>query len=513
MSSGESHQRPPRHQRTTQARRTLGGTLYGATRRAAGSMDRWLRRVSVAPANPHLAPPEEPPISADLLDLLRHFGVALIASGETTGRVQELLDELAHRYDADDVHFFVLPTGVFVRVQDSRGSAVDLLEADPGTLRLDQIAALYRLLDEIRSELPPPAEATDRLEKILRSPQPTPVWRLLLGNVVLTVGLGLMLNPTSTALLGYIVLGLTMQLLIMAAVRFRLLSTALPVVAGTVVTLLSFGFPNALGGGNPSQLLVPSVAALLPGATLTNGSIELATGSMIAGASRTIYGLNQLILLAFGVLVGLQLLGTIPPISPHAGHGLGWWTPLLGVLLIGLGYSWRSSAPKNSLIWLLIVLYAAFCGQKLGIQLGGSLLGSFLGGMVAVPVAYLVQRNRNAPPTQVVFLPAFWMLVPGGMSLSGVSELVTKNDPNGMHILVNAVLTVLAIALGVLVGSGLAASTRKPRLEDMVEGWLGPDTGKHAAANLVEPPPPAADDESQRTTGSSEPGSPSQSSQ
>ncbi|MGW2662546.1 threonine/serine ThrE exporter family protein [Nocardia tengchongensis] len=471
--------------------------LYGVTRKAAGSVDRWLRRVSADPSAPadQAPPPVEPPISADLLDLLRHMGVALIRSGETTTMVQDILDDLAHRYDATEVHFFVLPTGVFVRVQDSRGSAVDLLEADSDTLRLDQISALYKLIDRIKREVPPPAEVTAELAEILTSPQPTPVWRLLVGNVVLTIGLGLMLNPTSTALLGYIVLGLTVQLLIMGADRFRLMSTALPVLAGAVVTLLSFGFPNALGGGNPSQLLVPSVSSLLPGAMLTNGSIELATGSMIAGASRTIYSFNKLMLLAFGVLAGLQLLGDrATTIAPHAGHGLGWWTPLLGVLLIGLGHSWRASAPPKSLPWLLVVLYAAFAGQQVGTHLGGGLLGSFLGGMIAVPVAYLVQRARNAPPTQAVFLPAFWMLVPGGMGLSGVSELVTKNDPNSLHILVTAVLTVLAIALGVLVGSGLVASTRQPRLEGMVEEWLGPG-------------------ENQRTTGSSEPGSASQSSQ
>ncbi|MFE3191404.1 threonine/serine exporter ThrE family protein [Nocardia sp. NPDC059240] len=481
--------------------------LYGATRKAAGSMDRWLRRVSADTAAPPEEAPEpvEPPVSQDLLDLLRHLGVALIRSGETTTRVQDILDDLARRYDVDEVHFFVLPTGVFVRVQDSRGSAVDLLEADSDTLRLDQIAALYRLIDDIKTHVPPPAEATAQLARILTSPQPTPVWRLLLGNVVLTVGLGLMLNPTSNALLGYIVLGLVVQLLLMAADRFRLLSTGLPVVAGALVTLLSFGFPNALGGGNPSQLLIPSVSSLLPGAALTNGSIELATGSMVAGASRTIYGFNKLLLLAFGILIGLQLLGTLPSAKPAHGGGLGWWTPVLGVLLIGLGHSWRASAPKKSLGWLLIVLYAAFCGQQLGQQLhGGGLLGSFLGGMIAVPVAYLVQRSNDAPPTQVVFLPAFWMLVPGGMGLTGVSELVTKNDPNGLHVIVNAVLTILAIAMGVLVGSGLVSSTRRPRLENMVEDWLGPDTGRHAAGGAPE---------TQRTTGSSEPGSASQSSQ
>ncbi|WP_405134197.1 threonine/serine exporter ThrE family protein [Nocardia sp. NBC_01388] len=482
MNPTEPEHHQPQH-RLAPAPRPMSGRLYGATRRAAGSMDRWLRRVSASPldlAAEDAPQPVEPPVSADLLDLLRHLGVALISSGETTNQVQRILDDMARRYDADEVHFFVLPTGIFVRVHDSRGTAVDLLEANGDTLRLDQIAALYKLIDEIKRTVPPPAHATLELAKILDSPPPTAVWLMLLGNVVLTTGLGLMLNPTANALPGYIVIGLVVQLLIMLADRMPLLSLGLPVVAGASVTLLAFGFPHAIGGGNPQQLLVPGVSSLLPGATLTNGSIELATGSMVAGASRTIYGLNKLILLAFGVLIGLQVLGPNPSLVPETMHQLGWWAPFLGVLLIGLGHSWRASAPPKSLPWLLVVLYAAFLAQKLGVQIGGGLLGSFLGGMVAVPAAYLVQRNRNAPPTQVAFLPAFWMLVPGGIGLTGVSELVTQSNANGLHVLVTTTLTVLAIAMGVLVGSGLATK-RPPQISPMVEQFLGPDTGKHSA--------------------------------
>lgn len=460
--------------------------MSAVVRDAAGSMDRWmLRRAAArnaAPAPEAAPPPEEPPVSADLLDLLRHLGVALISSGETTNQVQKILDDMARRYDATEVHFFVLPTGVFVRVQDARGSAVDLLEAGVDTLRLDQIAALYRVIDEIKHKLPPPAEATDRLERILDSPPPTALWLKLLGNVVLTIGLGLMLNPGAPALLGYVVIGLVVQLLIILADRMPLLSTGLPVVAGCAVTALAFGFPHALGGGHPSQLLVPGVAGLLPGAALTNGSIELATGSMVAGASRTIYGMNKLLLLAFGILIGLQLLGPQPPESNTVAYQLGWWAPLLGVLLIGLGYSWRSSAPPTSIPWLLTVLYAAWAAQKVGVVLGGGLLGSFLGGLVAVPAAYLVQRNKNAPPTQVAFLPAFWMLVPGGIGLTGISQLIAENDPNGLHVLVTTTLTVVAIALGVLVGSGVSRK-RPPQIAPMLEQWLPPVAGEDMAAS------------------------------
>ncbi|MEV6770762.1 threonine/serine exporter family protein [Nocardia sp. NPDC051030] len=484
----------PRHSRP-QARRAVadvpvGKRITGAARRASGVFDDWLVRRVAGRSGAHELhdppPPEEPPVSADLLNLLRLLGVMLISSGETTDRVQQILDDTAHRYGAGEVQFFVLPTGVFVRVEDSRGSAVDLQSAPNETLRLDQIAALYQLLDTMKRDLPPPTEVTGKLAEILASDRPTPVWLMLVGNIVLTVGLGLMLNPTVHALAGYAVLGLVVQLLILLADRFTLLSLALPVTAGAVVTLLAFGFPHALGGGQPSQLLIPAVAGLLPGATLTNGAIELSTGSMVAGSARTISGLNKLLLLAFGIYIGLQVLGPRPPDSA-AIAALGWWAPILGVLLIGIGHSWRSSAPPKSLLWLLLVLYVTFAAQRLGIQIGGPLLGAFLGGLVAVPTAYLVQRNRNAPPTQVAFLPAFWMLVPGGMGLTAISDLVTNAGVNGLQVLINVLLSVLAIALGVLVGSGLI-NTKQPGRAPMLDRLLPPPA--HLPAVHV----PSADD-------------------
>ena len=43
---------------------------------------------------------------------------------------------------------------------------------------------------------------------------------------------------------------------------------------------------------------------LLPGAALTLATIELATGSMISGSARLVYGLERLLLLTFGIRSG-----------------------------------------------------------------------------------------------------------------------------------------------------------------------------------------------------------------
>ncbi|MFD6398583.1 threonine/serine exporter ThrE family protein [Nocardia sp. NPDC060249] len=415
--------------------------------------------------------PVDPPVPADLLNLLCRIGVALVGAGETSARVQVILDKLSRRYGTGNIHFMVLPTAVFVRVRTDESSAIDMLDARVGTLPLDQIDGLYRLIDQIEQDAPPPSRASRDLDEILTQKPGSPPWLILLGQVVLTVGIGMMLNPGARALVGYVVLGLVVGVLTQLADRVRLLSMALPVVASAVVAVLAYGFPGALAGGQPQQLLIPAVATLLPGAMLTNGTIELATGSMVAGASRVVYGINMLFLLALGSYVGISVLGPLsdPPVSSAQ---LGWWAPILGVLLIGYGHSWRSSAPQNTVGWLLLVLYVTYAAQVLGKHVSGPLTGTFLGGLVAVNAAYLIQSRKHAPPTQVAFLPAFWMLVPGGISLTGISDLVTHSlsgvSTGGLEVLVSALLSVMSIALGVMVGSGLATA-HTPRVSTIID--------------------------------------------
>jgi uncharacterized membrane protein YjjB (DUF3815 family) len=217
-------------------------------------------------------------------------------------------------------------------------------------------------------------------------------------------------------------------------------------------------------GGDPSQLLIPPLITFLPGAALTVGTIELATNAVLAGAARLVHSFYVLFMLAFGILVGAQLTGS--EVAGTASQPLGFWAPVVGVALLGIGLFIDWSGPANSLPWLLVALYVVWLVQFAGNHSGSNLLGAFLGGCVLAPVGYLVQQRKNGPPAQVTFLPAFWLLVPGATSLAGLSEVVSGKSgavsaQTGVLNLVTALITVLAIALGVLVGSSLSSANLK----------------------------------------------------
>jgi uncharacterized membrane protein YjjB (DUF3815 family) len=101
------------------------------------------------------------------------------------------------------------------------------------------------------------------------------------------------------------------------------------------------------------------------------------------------------------------------------------------------------------------VLYAGWIGQYLGNLLLGSYLGGLIGAIVLTVVAYLVERAPSGPPALVSFLPGFWLLVPGALSLIGMTEYLSHNAAMGSEDLLGATGSMVAVALGVLCGHPL----------------------------------------------------------
>jgi uncharacterized membrane protein YjjB (DUF3815 family) len=204
----------------------------------------------------------------------------------------------------------------------------------------------------------------------------------------------------------------------------------------------------------PLRTVLPPLAVLLPGALMVTGLSELAAGAMVAGSARLIFGTVQLLLFTFGVLAAARALGPSPAeLANLRIDELGPWAPWVGLLLVGVGVYLNVSAPRGALPWMLGLLALTFLAQSGGQEAYGAPAGGFLGGLIAALGAALVQHFRG-PPSLVVFLPAFWLLVPGSLGLLGTTQLVTDAG-DGFATAQGAVGVVVAIALGVLIGSAL----------------------------------------------------------
>jgi uncharacterized membrane protein YjjP (DUF1212 family) len=405
------------------------------------------------------------------LRFLAQLGGAMTAAGELTHQVDERLQLVAAAYGARDAHISVLPGLVVLSPGPGQPTVVEDTSWMPKELRLDQVTAVFDVVRRGERGALHPAAGTRRLQAILASPSPAGTLMLVVSHVVLTVGLCLVLRPTAADIAVAAVFGALVGLASRGATRVPSLAAVMPVLAACGVSAGTFALARAGWIDADLQAMIPPLLLSLPGVTLMTAVVELAAGEAVAGAARLASGVVQLLLLAFGIVVGAQLVG-----AEAAGQALvqaqadniGWWGPWLGVLVFALGMRLYFSAPRRALPWLLLVLYAGWIAQVIGDELVGGYVSAFLGAFVMAPLAYLVARQPTAPPALVTLVPGFWLLVPGALSLFGVAKIVGGTADVGD--LVDAGGTIVAIGLGALCGYplyrsavGLAARMRSTR--------------------------------------------------
>ena len=396
--------------------------------------------------------------ATDVFEFLLELGKSLLATGDAVSDIEVRLVQAAAAYGQPHARVMVLPTAVAIAGSQREPVTLATVDTDGSLgsagpqLRLDQVTAVLEVARAAAAGEMSPDRGLEALRRVPEMPNRYNPVVTMIGYVVVTLGIGLIIEPSALLLGPYAALGLLVAVMREGARRVPGLATILPVLAAGAVSAIAFAMSGRYEAAPLAELVAPLVL-FLPGALLTMATVDLASDEVVTGASRFLAGLLQLALLTLGVLAGARLVGLARAGSPTApGHLLGSWAPSLGVLVFAVGTALRHSAPLRSLPWLLLVVYAAWGGQLLGRALFGAELSGFVGGFVVAPLAMLIERFPSAPPALVSFLPAFWLLVPGALGLIGFTQLAGSEPLAGVTSFVEALVSIVSIALGILIG-------------------------------------------------------------
>jgi uncharacterized membrane protein YjjP (DUF1212 family) len=412
-----------------------------------------------------------------LVEFLIQLGTALINSGEAVDLARRRLDAVAQQAGAEDIDILVFPTALMVQSGEGSGTLVRLTSAAGGArLRLDQVSAVYDLAGRAeRGELRADDGLVELAAIVSRSPPFGPVIRTF-GLGVLAAGFALALQPTPLGVLGAFVLGTLVGCALL--IRLPELQAVMPVVVSFGVASAVFLLAEHYDGENPIRALIPPLVVFLPGAAITTGTMELAAGQTISGASRLVEGLVDLLLLAFGIVAAAALVGApSTDLLDRPVNQLGAWTSVVALVVIALGNHLHQCAPRRALPWILLVLAVASAGQEFGAAVFAPELSGFFGALAMTPVVLLIGRRRAGPPSMLLFLPAFWLLVPGAAGLIGVTAIVGTSSRLAPANFTATMVTVLAIALGVLIGTaavraGSEVRSRAVAVAATTTSWL-----------------------------------------
>lgn len=413
-------------------------------------------------------------LHAFLLDL----GRALTLAGAAVSETQERLARVAAANHATSARIVVLPTALIVASQPDKWATIEAIPQLGGLMRLDQISAVYELTAKAERGAIQPRAGVAELHRIQAMRPRHGASVTVLAYAAMTIAFCLILQPTPIDVAIASGLGLLVGML-QAFARGRTTITVLvPVTAAALVSAVSFELVKH-GIADPGlRTLIAPLVTFLPGAALTTATVELASGEMVAGASRLVSGAVTLVLLAFGIVAGVEIAGLPSEAAVMDEHAnlLGWWAPWLGVLVFGLAVTAYFSAPGGSLHWIVVVLLVAWLGQVVGERVVGADVSGFVGALAMTPVALLVARLPGGPPSQVTFLPAFWLLVPGALGLIGVTEVIGNPAQATVADLVAPIGSIVSIALGVLCGVSIfrGISAAAPVTVRRMRGMIGP---------------------------------------
>ena len=404
---------------------------------------------------------ERPGAAVDPVELqafVIQLGAAMDTIGEPVYAIESRLRAIAAAYGVAGARVSAFPTTLLVTMGRGEPATLEVTPHLAVAPRLDQVAALHRLLDTAERGAIAPVDGLALLDEIRsRATRFRPLANLA-GYAVLSMGLALILHSALRDVAAAAVLGALVGLLRSTAGRRAGLDVLMPVAAAFGVSLLTALAVKHDLADPGLRAMIASLIVFVPGAALTTGVLELAAGATISGAARLVSGGVQLVLLAFAILAGVSVVG-IPSTRVFSSSSvlLGDLAPWVGVLVFAVGVLVAYSAPVGAFAGLLIVLYAAWIGQVVGDHLFGGYISGLVGAAVMTPVATLVSRLPSGMPVYASFLPGFWLLVPGAMGLIGLAEVAAGGGEAGLHDLQTAVVSIFAVAVGVLCGTQLEA--------------------------------------------------------
>lgn len=340
---------------------------------------------------PALAPPDHFD-QADVAVMLREIGIAMVEVSAPVQLVEERLRQIAARYTTARVQVAVLPTMLLIQV----GTSHEMEGSAQPSGQLDMAARIDEIAGLAGAGAISPRDAVDAVHAARNQRSRFGPVATTLGYGLTTVGFGMVIDATWKALLAHLFLGLVVGLIIQISRPFPSLTPILPTLSAVVVTLLATWF-------------VADVAD-------------------------------------DGLLRQVPVHGSSTP--------MGAWSLYASIVVIAVGLYFYLSAPRGSLLWLLLIIAVAMLAQTVAGFVMNSAHSGFIGAMVAIPLAMLASRVRGAPPASVLALAAFWSLVPGQLTFMSLSRSAS-GDVAGIASVSVAGAAILSIALGTLAGWSL----------------------------------------------------------
>ncbi len=398
---------------------------------------------------------DSPRRSEQVARLLGDLGISMLAAGYAVTDVAAALNQVASANGTPELRVGVMPAAVFVDDPGNRATRFDVLPRGE-SYRFDQTQLVGAIVaDAAAGE--PIAGIADRIAAVDAIKPRYPLWAVVLGNGLMAAGISVVFGTTWPSVAADFALGLIVGVLLIRSARLPGLAGLLPFFFGFASAFILFGASHLLGGTVqfPLYAAIAPIVVLVPGATITNGVLELAAGDVVSGGGRMVSGFITWLMLVCGIVLGATAAGTsvaeMTAVSGSLDPALGW----VGVLVMGVGVGLQLSAPPRLMAMVVLVLIATYAIIVIASPMTGGIVASGIAAAVLLPVLRGIEARRSNLPVIVTFRPCFWLLVPGSLGLGGLIK-IASGQAGAVSVMVTVFGTIMAISIGAMVGAAVS---------------------------------------------------------
>ena len=394
----------------------------------------------------------------DVTEMLLESAAALVSSTYPAPQAEPIMQGLARSYNAD-AEIVMLPTLV---LSETRKNHVPQLRSVTTSYRFDQMVKAQSIIAQARQDTSHPHLIAQSLRNITNSPPLFAPWLRVLGYALSAAGYAATFRMDIPALGAAFAIGALIGILVLVLSKFQRVVALIPLIAAFIAGIAVSSLASFFDRPDPLRLIAVLVVVLLPGATLTSGILELVTGHMISGASRLAYGAMILATMVFGGALGIALTGlsqdrleniTIT-LTPQ-------WVGWVGVIVYGVGTFLYFCSPLHMWLPSLMVMLVSFAFSVFLIPFMGVAVSAGLATAIGLILSWALNaRVGGGPGDLALFLPTFWLIVPGTSGFVGIAGAI-ENNVTLESFATTAGLTFFAMAIGIMIASAIFPALSK----------------------------------------------------
>ncbi len=388
------------------------------------------------------------------------LGCALHAHGSPAYRVEDAMTASSRALGLQG-SFFATPTAIFAAIGPPGARADTVLQrVEPGAIDLSRLSGIYDLTEDVLRGRADAGAGLERLRGLLAAKAPWGRSLPMLAQALASSAAAAFVGGSGRDVLVAGLVGLAVWLLgLLTAPRLALAQVHEPLACALAAFLAHLAAVLWPGTSAPVVTLA-GVVVLLPGLALTTALTELALRHLAAGSARLLGSLTNLLTMAVGVGMGIQVgrlcCGPTPTITVAA---LPDWTLPAALLAFGLSVAVLLRARASDLGWVLLAVAIAWLGARIGRETLGPELGGF-GGALAVALAANAYAHLRRRPAAVLRIPGLLFLVPGSLGFRGLTSLLERDVMQGIDLALRMLLVGASLVAGILLASALLPPPR-----------------------------------------------------